>query len=136
METPTYRPAPVTVGRACRFLDIVREGVRAAVQKRLDVSAETPEPPPMGPTPATLDDLTKGDPEEPSGYDLYNLILTDADARREVGLTVLVRGDGSGLDADEVDDVPADAFADAYALFLPASSRLSASLLGLTPGSD
>lgn len=130
-----FQTAPVTTGRACRFLAAMQEAAQRAVD---DVSADTPEAEPAGPRPMTAAEQVADLGRRASGatgLGIYGVLTTDPEVRREVVAAVVVHGDGSDVDVAEADDVPAEAFAEAYALFLPGANKITRSLLGLTSGS-
>ena len=135
---PDFIPAPTTVGRVCRFVLAVQEAAQRAVDgEGAGVSADTSEP--AGPRLSTVADHVEGLRQQAEGaavFDLYRGFLSDAELRREVVASVVVRADGSEVQPDAADDVPAAVVGEAYATFTEGSNALISGLLGLTSGSE
>ena len=130
--SPTYEPAPVTLGRATAFLGFIRSLVE-------DATAPPPDEPVTAaalPGPVSAADQVRSAEAAapravPSLLSLFDAAIQSGRSAELCRIVVARVGEPhTMLSLDEADEVPAAVFAEALPPFVPASSQLTTALIG------
>ena len=133
MSTRKYIPAPTSLGRVCRFTELVqRLTFDAAGTPRKDAAPTKLSPPVQGRSFAeqVAEHAARTAVRAPEPFDLYRAIVEQGHAPA-MAAVITVYVDGSDVDEKEAasDDYDVDAFLEALPVFVGKSARLTAALL-------